>query len=169
MAVVFVLTSCKTNKTVTIAINCNNNKDTVYIVKQELEFSEVYTLYHCDKKIYEINTQDGSSIEYEYHYKDKTVDYDCYSLYNNSADCTKYLFFNRKNNLFYITVTCFSGFYPEKQMINFEKQSLVLYNTYQSGYETVILKDDVLFVPYSNTIRNITGKIMFLHQNNKQK
>ncbi|MDR2474400.1 MAG: hypothetical protein LBD45_00945 [Bacteroidales bacterium] len=160
---VYALISCQTNKVVNTATNCNNSKDSVYIVKQELEHSEVYTLYHCDRKIYEITTEDGSSIDYQYHYNDKTVDYNCYSVYNNSGDCSKYVFFNRKNRVFYTTKTCFSGFYPEKSNIDFENLKLVLYNNNDNlGYENIILEDSILFVPYSSTTKNITAKIILL-------
>lgn len=160
---ILALISSQTNKIAKAAKNCSNSKDSVYIVKQELEHSEIYTLYHCDRKIYEINSEDGSSIDYQYHYNDKTTDYNCYSVYNSSGDCSKYVFFNRKNGVFYITKTCFSDFYPEKSNIDFENLELVLYNNNNnSGYKNVILEDNTLFVPYSSTIKNITAKMMLL-------
>jgi len=162
-----VLISCQTSKITTIAKECNKSNDAVYIIKHELEFSEKYTLYYCDRKIYEINSEDGSFIDYQYHYKDNIVDYFCYLLYNNSADCSQYVFFNRKNKVFYITNTCFSGFYPAKSNIDFENLKLILHNNDNSGYEDVILEDTILYVPYSSATKNITAKIVHLPYPNK--
>jgi len=177
IAMLCALTLGQIGSTVAVAGNCNHCidsvcADTVYIVRiesvymlrQEPEFSATDALYHGNKKIYEIHTADGSSIDYQYHYSDEVVNYDCYSVNNNAFDGDSYIFFNRRNGLFYITIACFNGFYPDKQKVDFENQTLILENrTYQSGYKSVLLADSVLFVSPNKTIKSITGKIMILH------
>ena len=106
--------------------------DSVYVNKQTLEFSELYTLYYQEngvtKNIYEIDTEDGSSIIYQYHYQDNDIDYECFSVNNNSADCDKYIFFNRKTKIFYITKTCFPGYDVEQRSVNFKKDSIFIHS-----------------------------------------
>jgi len=107
-------------------------KDSVFVSVKETDSSYIYTLYHRTnnflKKIYEINSEDESSIDYEYHYKDSILDYDCLSLYNNACACNQYIFFDRRTKIFYITKNFFEGFHIEKQSVNFKDKTLILYS-----------------------------------------
>ena len=107
------------------------SKDSVFVSVQETDSSDIYTLYHRTnnslRKIYEINTEDESSIEYKYRYKDNILDYDCISYWNNGGGCSQYIFFDHLTKIFYITKHCFIGFSIEKQSINFKDKTLILY------------------------------------------
>jgi hypothetical protein len=110
----------------------STSNDSVFVSMQETDSSEIYILYHrmndTLQKIYEINTVDGSSINYEYRYRDNIFDYDCISLWNNAAGCNQYIFLNRQTSVFYITKHCFDGFHIEKQSVSFKDRTLILYS-----------------------------------------
>jgi hypothetical protein len=132
------------------------------ITKQETDSSEIYTLYYHKgdslQKVYEINTEDGSSIAEcnDVSYKE----YKCFAVYHNSPDCNQYILFNRKNDAFYITKSCFSGFVPG-EYVDFENNTLILHNIeWGRNRKHIILNDSNLYVPYDSNIESITGKII---------
>jgi hypothetical protein len=135
--------------------------DSVYVLKKMTDSSELYTLYYIKnnslQKIYELNTEDESSISFMYDYSNRNVRYKCFVVNNNSADCNRYLFFNNKNETFYITPTCFSGFYPQKDDINFDEKILILYNDYKEGNKDIEIDETVTYLPYNDTIKTIKG------------
>jgi len=140
------------------------DEDSVYVLKKETDSTELYTLYYHKnnflQKIYEMNTEDGSSISFLYAFCNKNIEYKCFIVNNNSADCNRYLFFNSKNKKFYITRTCFSGFYPQKNGLDFDNSIVVLNNGYKKGNKTILLGDSILYVPYNDAIKTIKGGII---------
>jgi hypothetical protein len=140
------------------------NADSIYVLKKETDLSELYTLYYnknnFSQKIYELNTEDGSSISFMYSFCNKNIGYKCFIINNNSADCNRYLFFNNKDESFYITQTCFSGFYPDKNGVDFDNRILVLNNSNKNGSKEITLEDSILHMPYNDTIKTVKSIII---------
>jgi len=144
--------------------------DSVYVSRHETETLELYTLYYDDgnslQKIYEIQTEDGSSLSYMYSYDDNNKKYKCFILNNNSADCNRFIFFNYSNRKFYITTTCFSGFCPQKNNIDFDRKILVLDNDYTKGDKDIVIDKTITYIPYSDTIKSIKAHLKILTTTN---
>jgi len=143
--------------------------DSVYVLKNTTETSELYTLYYNDgsslKKIYEIQTEDESSLSYMYSYDNNGESYKCFILNNNSADCNRFIFFNNKDKKFYITTACFSGFYPQKDFVDFDKGTLILYN--DKGDKDIVIDEKVKHVPYNDAVKTIKSNLELLQLETK--
>jgi hypothetical protein len=149
----------------TIAAQCG---DTVYVTQHRTETYELYTLYYSNgdilEKIYEIRTEDESSLSLMYAHNSHRENYMCFILNNNSADCNRFIFYNAKNKNFYITTACFSGFYPQKDEVNFENRTLTLFNEYAKGNESIEIDEMISHVPYTDTIKTIKSAIQLINQ-----
>ena len=162
--IIIFLTDCQSKKTIIIENESSQKMiDSVYVSKQITETDELHTLYYNNgnslKKIYEIQTEDGSSLSYMYSYDDNNEKYKCFILNNNSADCNRFIFYNEKNKKFYITTTCFSGFYPQKDNIFFDKRMLILYNDYKEGEKDIVIDKTITYISYNDTIKTIKAHL----------
>lgn len=131
-------------------------RDTVYIETVQGQSAEVYRLC-LDKEgrkhiLFELETAIGDSLDFLYCGRmDGARAFDCFAAYDNTADGSRFLFFDYKYKTLYITSACVSGFYPLWNSVDFMKKQVVLENEYchsDIGNDTLNVGREKIYVPF---------------------
>lgn len=151
--------------------NCGyTGRDSLYIQTYTTDSGETYRLIKQNdsipKIIYELTSQDESFIKYlNSNVESKNMQFDIFIIYNGTAEGNQFLFFNHITGCAYITVNCFSGFYPIRESVDFVTGELLLRNHYcknSQSEDTLIIKNSN-YIPYTNKYLIIKGKLSCLY------
>lgn len=148
--------------------NALKEQDILCIETEETESEIIYRLCfgRQDKRkvVFELQTADGSSIDFVQSYKNNGIrKFDCFALYNNAADGNRFLFFDYESQKAYITPTCFSDFYPICSSVDFSSMEVLLENgnlDLKCPNDTLCIDDTVPYLAYNRNHRII--KVRFV-------
>ena len=96
---------------------------------------------------------DDSSIDFVQSYTINGIrKFDCFAVYDNVADGNRFLFFDYKSQIAYITPTCFFGFYPIYSSVDFSRAEVLLRNEHsylKQSSDTLSIDSKVTYVPFN--------------------
>lgn len=147
-------------------------QDTLRLVSQPTEEGVAYRLY-LDKPggcelVFSLEGTDESDITPVCCGQDNgTGRFDCFAVYNGSADGNRFLLYDYNRQQAYITSACFADFYPIPASVDLVKQELYLENTptvSRVNADTLDIGVRNVYVPYARRHRVVKARLVLLEE-----